>query len=199
MDLTDLVDLMDLVDVMDLPSSGFWTICVYQAVPENTTADAKGRRVLKLVGHHRSKPCDKEAARVWPEGIGFSGISLSTKNEIIVPDLRHSLASNVFSLPDELRHNDDESDFGSAVSVPIFVGSDPDLNPWGVVVATSDQANHFLGESEDGVRRTEAVRALASIVALLVAIERSTVGPSENKSPGASLAAQSGTKNELRA
>lgn len=151
----------NLVDTMGFKYTDIWTICVYEAA-----GDVELSRELTLLAHHRYKKCDIANARKFPEGVGLPGICLSSCQEIVVADLNDPLARSVFALPPDLQRERDGINYGSGVAVPVFVGSG--LFAWGVVVATSNQPMHFEDFSEEGVRRSEAARALARLVALLV-------------------------------
>jgi GAF domain-containing protein len=140
-----------------------WTVCVYQAEPR---ADG-GRDVLRCIAHTRAIPCEISQARVWEEGVGVSGIAYATRQEIIVPDMRAAGLGSVFNVASDTRDYDSDR-YRSMAVVPVKV--DGQLRPWGVVVATNDRENHFLLEEGGGLQSAEAVRALAGMVALAVAV-----------------------------
>jgi hypothetical protein len=172
-DETNLVALLLTIAKQQLAlAAGFnladqYTMCVYKARPA-----ADGCRFeLHLIEHDRAIPCDKESARVWPEGRGVAGIAFSKSAEIVVEDLATDDAKAIFSTPErELRRDYDDDRYRSIVATPIKVV--PDGRPWGMVVATIDRVGHFNHAQEQGLKPEQAIRALAGFAALAVAVIR---------------------------
>ena len=144
-----------------------WTICIYRAEPETL---GSSRIVLRIVAHLRAVECKASEARVWPAGVGVTGIAYANRREIIVPDAFGEGVGSTFELGGDLNRDYDLERYRSYVAVPVFVGSD-DM-PWGVVVGTNDVPDHFSSDHDTGVRASEAIRALAGMVELGVSVSR---------------------------
>lgn len=146
--------------------SDVWTMCVYE-----TRWNAEKRsNYLHLVAHHRSFDCEKEHARTWREGIGVGGIALAKRDEVAIPDVDDPAVGTTFQLDDEVLKPEDRIRYKSMFAVPIFV--DEEDEPWGVVIATSDQTGHFGARSISGLSPEEAVRGMAGLAALAVSVGR---------------------------
>ncbi len=143
-----------------------WTICVYR----KETGNDDGNAYLRCIAHDRTFPCDLEKARVWKEGVGVGGMALARNAEVVAPDTLAHEAGSLFSLEDPNVGSLDRERYRSLIGVPIRVGEDE--LPWGVVVVTNDQEEHFGNGEDEGVAPEEGVRALAGVVALAVAISR---------------------------
>lgn len=139
-----------------------WTITVYHAVIDPATARAE----LVCVAHRRAIECDISQARRWPEGIGTAGICYSNRRELIVPDLHQNGVGTMFNTGDRARDYDAER-YRSVVAIPIATDGGA---PWGVVAASNDRPYHFRADEIAGVKTVEAVRALAAMAALVVAV-----------------------------
>jgi hypothetical protein len=139
-----------------------WTICIYKAAEDVVTKKTQ----LHCIAHERSIPCDVGEARSWPECVGVGGLSYGQRREIIVPDMTAPELGNLFDLGSLTRSYNLER-YRSIVAVPVRVGAE--TIPWGIVVATSDRAEHFHTDQRTGVRSAEAIRALGSMVSLAVA------------------------------
>jgi len=162
--------LMTVADRSLKVAAGFqmaqhWTLCVYR-----TDRNPEQRRILRCVASSRSVDCDLDGSRVWPEGVGAAGITLARGTEVIVPDLTDPGLGNIHELPGPQRRDHDDLRYRSIAAVPIMVGTDVD--PWGVVVATSDQCGHFKPHGDEGTQAAEAVRALAGMVELTISVRR---------------------------
>jgi hypothetical protein len=142
-----------------------WTVAVYRA-----EAQPDGKKLLVLCDHLRAIQCDTKDARKWPEGTGFMGVAFTNRKEIIVDDARHATTRSFFALAGDQRRSYDDDRYVSFAAVPILVGANDE--PWGVAIATNDQAGHFSLDEEPGVRTSEAVRALGGMVELGVSICR---------------------------
>jgi hypothetical protein len=148
-----------LLGAFDFAVKEIWTICVFMAQKDRES----GKVILRGIAHLRAIPCELSAARTWPEGVGVAGIAYSTKHELIIKDMSSDEAVAMFNLRDLGRAYDHER-YASIAAVPITIGSN--INPWGVAVATSDQAYHFSPEPSYGVGTVEPLRAIASMTAL---------------------------------
>lgn len=142
-----------------------WTICVYKSKMD----DNDGYRYLHCVAHDRSIECDITKARRWKEGIGVGGMAFAKNDEVVAPDILEAAAISLFSLNGDTLRDDDRKRYRSMFAVPVQVGLNQ--RPWGVVLATCNDAGHFasdIGDEEDDValNNKEAVRALAGLVAL---------------------------------
>lgn len=147
----------------DFELEDHWTVSVYRANRANCfPAD------LECVAHLRSIPCDIKNARKWPEGIGVTGIAYARGTEVIIPDLAARELGTLHDIT-ALSKPEDGTRYRSIVGVPILVG--PSHDKWGMVVATSDSPHHFSLYEDDGVKAAEAARALAAMIALLLAAE----------------------------
>jgi hypothetical protein len=157
-----------LMVASDFEISDHWTLLVYrtESAPEGPA------RQLRCVGGKRSIDCDLSEARLWPEGVGVGGVALSRGQEVLAPDLSKPELGTLYQ-SGALRRDHDAERYRSIAAVPIQIAGQK--HPWGVVVATSDQANHFGVEQGPGVRTAEASRALAGMVALGVGIRDATV------------------------
>lgn len=147
-----------------------WTICIYRA----RAVDGEPLKELELIAHDRSVDCDIEKARRWREGVGVGGIALAKNDEVVVPDLDDPAIGNVFKLDGDLAKPEDSDRYKSIFAVPIEVGSDQ--HAWGVVLATSNIPDYFGADDNVGVDPEEAVRALAGLIALSVAVCRTNHG-----------------------
>lgn len=151
----------------------FWTICVYRAEVDEPADEP----YLRCIAHDRQISCDLKEARRWPKGVGIGGISFAKNDEVVVPDLLDPAIGTAFRLEKAMMKDEDRTRYRSLFAVPVSVGADP--KPWGVVLATSDEENHFGTGYYKGVAPEESVRALAGIVALAVAVCRSNDVESE--------------------
>ena len=152
---------------MDFAQEDLWTIGIYQAQPD---PDDPTRVVLKCVAQKRAIACATEATRIWKEGTGIMGVCYSSGDEIVVPDLWSPGTNAVFSTSANERRNYDNERYRSMAAVPVNVTGME--RPWGVVTATTDRVGHFSPIHENGIRPDEAVRALAGMCALAVAVRR---------------------------
>jgi hypothetical protein len=142
----------------------FWTVGVYRA-----SVGTDGETELVLVEQHRSIQCDIAKARKWKPGTGFAGISFTNSKELILDDANHETVRMMAAGANlNSRQGDDEKYVSFAVS-PILVNGDK--MPWGVAIATSNQAGHFRID-QVGVQAAECVRALSGMVALGVCLIR---------------------------
>lgn len=184
--LTDVVQtFLKLTDRLLPVALGFaqadqWTICVYRAVPNHG-----GRDKLVCTAHNRAIMCDIAEARVWEEGVGVAGISFANRQEVIVPNMHAAGLGSVFNIAAGARGYDAER-YRSMAVVPVKV--DGQQKPWGVVIATNDRFDHFTLDKDVGLQTAEAVRAVAGMVALAVAVCKNDPIP---PSGGASVAAPS--------
>ena len=146
-----------------------WTICIYKSVH-----DAKEQQYfLECIAHDRSIMCDLAEARKWKEGVGVGGMALAKNGEVTAPDILSHDAGSLFRLEGNIVRREDLVRYRSMMAVPINI--DGDQRPWGVVLVSCDQPN-FFGTSEVdhfGLQPEEAVRTLAAITALAIAIFRS--------------------------
>jgi F0F1-type ATP synthase assembly protein I len=148
---------------MDLTTTDRWTLCIYRSRDGDS-----GSRELKLVAHVRAIECGLEEARVWPEGVGFAGIALSTGQEIVIDDMTEASVGQIFNVSPGLARPHDSMVYKSAIACPIYVGGDK--RPWGVATATNDRAAHFVDDVTPSVHNGEAVRALANMAAMIVTL-----------------------------
>lgn len=138
-----------------------WTVCIYEAQSDRES----GKVILRCVAHDRTFQCELTEARIWQEGNGVVGVAYSKANEIVIPDMYAPELGTTFDLGKNAR-NHDRQRYHSMIAVPIMVGSNK--IPWGVAVATSNQAHHFHDEPVDGVSTSEPIRAIAAMAALAV-------------------------------
>jgi GAF domain-containing protein len=137
-----------------------WTVCIYRAHRDGGT----GRDVLRCVAHTRAIRCGIGEARSWPEGVGACGIAFSHGREIIIPNMHAPGLTTIFDLGEHGRSYDQDR-YRSVAAIPVRL--DDQKKPWGVVIATNDQYDHFTTEEESGpAETTEPVKALAGMVAL---------------------------------
>lgn len=139
-----------------------WTVSVYKA-DRKTCYPAQ----LTCVAHLRSVKCKIDDARSWPEGIGVTGIAYARGTEVVIPDLA---APELGSLHDITKNSkpEDGTRYRSIIGVPIVLGEKND-DKWGMVVATSDQPQHFrVGFAGADIPTTEPARAVAAMIALLL-------------------------------
>ena len=151
----------------DFQMAEHWTLAIFR-----TETTAEGRRQLKCIATVRSLACDLSDARVWPEGVGAGGIALARGTEVIVPDLTDPALGTIHELTPDHKREHDAVRYRSIAAVPVCEAIGPEKQVWGVVVATSDRACHFVPHDREGAQTTEAVRALASMVELTIAVRR---------------------------
>ena len=173
--------LLQLTDRLLPVALGFaqadhWTICIYRAEPNHS-----GRDKLVCAAHNRAIMCDISEARDWEEGVGVSGIAYANRQEVIVPNMHAAGLGSVFNIAAGARGYDSER-YRSMAVVPIKV--DGQQKPWGVVVATNDRYNHFTLDESVGLQTAEAVRAVAGMVALAVAVCKGDTNPAVAGSAG---------------
>lgn len=150
---------------LDFEMDEFWTLCVYQTQRDKE----KEMPFLKCVAHARADTCPIEDARVWPYGVGIGGVALAKFDQVVAPDLDAEEAGSVFRVGGGVDQKPTDSyRYKSMFAVPISVGED--VEPWGVVVATSSRRKHFGKPDVEGVKPEEAVRAVAELSALAVAV-----------------------------
>lgn len=149
---------------MEFETTDRWTLCIYR-----TQESDNGPRELKLVAHVRAIECGVDEARVWPEGNGFAGISLSTGQEIIIGDMSEPAVGQIFNVSSTLGRPHDAMVYKSAIACPIYVGGD-NIRPWGVATATNDRPGHFVDDEGPSVHNGEAVRAVANMTAMIVTL-----------------------------
>jgi GAF domain-containing protein len=164
--LTSLMEVTErsLPIAMGFRQSHQWTICIYCAERDEATQ----RDVLRCVAHSRAIRCGIGEARSWPEGIGASGIAYSHRRELIIPNMHAPGLAAVFELGEHARPYDQDR-YRSLAAIPVRI--DGQDKPWGVVIATNDQYDHFNTEEESGPAETaEPVKALAGMVALAAVV-----------------------------
>lgn len=145
--------------------SDTWTIVVYKNIRKDD-----GYQYLKPIAHDRSIECDLKDAREWKEGIGVGGMALAKDDQVVAPDILAPAAASLFSLNNGTFRQEDLVRYRSLVAVPVNVVDDD--RPWGVVLASSNVANHFQGgteRDEELLDRTDPMRVLADLVAVAVA------------------------------
>jgi hypothetical protein len=151
-----------------------YTIVLYRAVP----AAEAGKFDLKPIAHKRALECDLAVARTWPEGVGIAGIAYTNGREVIIPDLLAEGMQAVFGPRGQSKDSDSER-YISMVAVPIVVAGND--RPWGVLAATSDQAEHFCAEGAPGFKTDEPIRTAAAFFELAIAMRetmsRSSISP----------------------
>lgn len=152
-------------------STHTWTICVYKC----EFNDDDQHNYLRCVAHERSIPCDLGDARLWKEGVGVGGMALAKDGEVVAPDILSHGAGTIFRLEGDIVRRADLVRYRSMMAVPVSV--DGDSKPWGVVLASCDQPEHFGAQGgmreHMGLQPEEAVRTLAAVAALAIAICRS--------------------------
>lgn len=156
----------EMKHALGLGFQDIWTICVYRAEQHQD-----GHKELRLIAHDRPFDCSISDARRWKEGVGVGGIAYAKNDEVIAPNLDDPAVGTVFKLDEAQMKPEDREKYKSVVAVPITVGND--AAPWGVVLATSDTPDYFGSIEYVGVPPEEAVRALAGVVAVAVAVCRS--------------------------
>jgi hypothetical protein len=140
-------------------------LCVYVAEEDPATH----RTEFRCVAQEGTRDAPIERARKWPSGVGVAGAAYATNAEIVVPNMT---ATGIASLYCTMARQDDPEKYKSIAAVPI--ASHGDHQPWGVAVATSDRVEHFQLNDGTGSHSVEGVRALASMAALAVALEKTT-------------------------
>lgn len=161
----------DLQISLGFEATHTWTICVYKREFDETDQ----HNYLHCVSHERSIPCNLQDARRWKEGVGVGGMALAKDGEVVAPDILSHGAGSIFRLEGDIVRRADLVRYRSMIAVPVSVDGDP--KPWGVVLASCDQPEHFGAQSGDrarmGLQPEEAVRTLAAVAALAIAICRS--------------------------
>ena len=172
---------------MGVQAEDIWTISVYEAV----TMAGTDKRVLECVAHARAIDCELGTSRKWPEGLGVAGVCCASALDLIIPDMEAAGIGTAYRLGKNLSRAGDDERYRSMAAFPILIdGMD---QPWGVVVASSDQRFHFDADDTSGFKHTEAARALAGMTALAVAVADCRV----RKGPGLEpTARRAGSKRE---
>lgn len=157
-----------LLIALDFRMKEHWTIAVYRAEVDAVS----GRNFLRCVATERSVKCDINSARTWFEGTVPAGVCLAVGREIAIPDTHAEDMSSMMDLGAVAKVSD-RSLYRSMFAAPILVHGTP--RPWGVVMATSSRPYHFDCGGPEGVRTAEAVRCLADMVALGLALHNPPV------------------------
>jgi hypothetical protein len=172
----------DLQISLGLKMRHTWTICVYQRLFDETDQ----YNYLHCVADSRSIPCNLADARRWKEGVGVGGIALAKDGEVVTPDILAEGTGSLFKLDGDIVKREDLARYRSMMAVPISVDGDP--KPWGVVLVSCDEPYHFGagdgGRVHTGLKPEEAVRTLAAVAALAIAICRCSTTSLENSSGG---------------
>jgi GAF domain-containing protein len=99
--------------------------------------------------------------------VGTAGATYAQGTEVVVADSAE-LDEDRFKIAGLYKAHDRDR-YRSLVGVPVLTDISEDARPWGVVVGTNDQANHF-SEDEPGRHKIEAIRAVAEMVAHAVIV-----------------------------
>lgn len=147
---------------MGFQMSHRWTLTVYRA-----EAAAAGVGHLRPIATSRALPCALADARIWDMGTGVVGAAFTNRSEVVLPDLSKPGLKELFGTKANRTKPDDLDVYRSMAAMPVHL--DGHDTPWGVVVATSDQTNHFNVEDDATMRPDMVVKEVAGLVALLVA------------------------------
>lgn len=142
--------------------SSYYTICVYKRIINAAT----GKAELHCKAHVRAIDCDVDKARIWKEGVGPGGVALARRGEVIISDLKAPNVSSVYG-PQEKKAGDDER-YGSIVAEPIIIDG-PESDPWGVLIVSSSNANHF---KDDDRTYVDVAASLAGMISLAICVVR---------------------------
>lgn len=167
-----------------------WTITIYRAINVGGKVSQ-----LRAVATNRALPCDLSFARPWEVGTGIVGASYSNRSEVVIPDLSRPGVRELFGTKANVTKIDDLDIYKSMAASPIRL--DGQAEPWGVIVATNDQVDHFDTDDEASMRPDMVVKEIAGWVALLAsAYARVEVAAVANPAPLAP--AVSGTSSNTR-
>lgn len=161
-----------LLAALALDGVQHFTLCVYQAKLNPGSA-----ATLHLAAHRRTVECEISEARVWEEGFGAVGLAFTRRKEVIVPDTHSPELGSIYDLqPAKI---EDRERYRSIIATPIIL--DSDSVPWGIVVATSSEPNHFSA-AEDAIA-IMGVRSFTQMVALGLLQETRTSNVASNPPP----------------
>lgn len=164
-----------------------WTVTIYRAVDTGAQTTQ-----LLAVATTRALPCDLAHARPWEVGTGIVGASYSNRSEVVIPDLSSPGVRELFGTKANVTKADDLDVYKSMAASPIRLdGRD---EPWGVIVATNDQIDHFDTDDEAAMRPDMVVKEIAGWVALLAsAYARVEAAAATNPAPSPSMAVGTGS------
>jgi hypothetical protein len=152
-----------LTELIGFEAGENWGLSIYEA---RVNAE-DGKRYLHCIATYRAdRISEKKAHRVWPEGYGTVGHAQSSGLEVVVPDMGQREQTYWIPMTAQLTHPNDSQRFRSIAAVPVRV-SNLDA-PWGVVAGSSKVPDRFSRDG-NGHQSVEPLRALAAMVALLVA------------------------------
>lgn len=151
-----------LAVAMGFDLGGRWTITIYRA--ERQSLETK---LLRAIATDRAIPSDLSHSRTWVEGTGIAGACYSNRCQVVIPDLSRPGIKELFGTNANASKDEDLFSYRSMAAAPVDL--DGQLEPWGVVVATSDDIGHFDAESLEAMRPDIVVKELAGMVALAAA------------------------------
>jgi hypothetical protein len=134
-----------------------WTLSIY--VPD-------GENLVRVAAACADRTTSVATGRPWKIGQGFVGAAYQRRGDLVLADAQMPEIQAMLNVP--APSSSDASRYKSIAAITVRVDGMPDP-PWGVVIGTSDRKGRFDTESKsEGAANTEAIRMLASAVALIV-------------------------------
>lgn len=113
-----------------------------------------------------SRESEDQEHRRWPSGAGHTGNAFKLRKELVCADANDPSVSGLIRGHSSEQRDYDSSVYVSIASIPITAS--PDAQPFGVIVATSDEVGRFRPESGDDRDTVEPLRALANALETLL-------------------------------
>jgi hypothetical protein len=137
-------------------SAELWNFSVYMYNAHNDLLEPVWR------DRHPDHPSGTGNGRVWKPGVGHIGLAFSQQDARITADARVPGSAELLRLPSGYGRAYDEATYVSFVSQPI--PRSPELQPWGVIVATSNVPGRFT--EVNGLALRHAAAELGTILSL---------------------------------
>lgn len=145
----------------DFALTDCWTICIYRPFTD------AGKVVLKCVADNRALPCDPEHARSWPIDKGVLGMTWTSGRPTKIPNMQAPEMKALIESGTVANASDDDR-YRSMVAFPVMVPGE--AQPWGVVSATNDRADHFNHDDQVGLKSDEPIRMLADFLGIALSV-----------------------------
>lgn len=160
----------DLEGAIGFDAGEKWTFSVFRREPLEEGGTAEVMRRIAFSWADRSS--EKRIGREWRKKEGFTGVSWQRDDEVIEADVTLPEIADQYPVPTAQRRDGDDKRYVSVAVIPIRVGSGDEM--WGSVTATSDQAGRWRRVASDPrEQNVQAVRVLAQLIAMQVALRRS--------------------------
>ncbi|NRD89716.1 hypothetical protein C8024_10015 [Sphingopyxis sp. BSNA05] len=138
-----------------------WSISIQR--PAKETEDGIEIDVLKPIANKRAVDCDISRSRSWPIDVGVTGRVFQTKEPVRVGDMTDAAVQSA------LGHEAVQPNvYRSIFATPIIPDGMDDC--WGVVIATSDEADHFRAHNGPDQSHYEPLVQFAALIELALGI-----------------------------